>query len=407
MLDKLLKWIRGYLLVEVKEGSPERLLNLCRKREIYAWDISKRGSTCCFKILISDFFRINQIAVKCRTFPKIKARTGLPFHIRALLDRRTLLPCFTMFLITLFYLSFFVWSVNVSGQHRYTKEEICEYLSGMGVHKLMWKGKLNADAVEKQMRNDYKDIGWVSISLEGTDIYVKILESDLPDSAIKGGSNSSIIASEDGVVKKIITRTGTPMVRVGDSVKKGQVLVSGIVEYPDDSGEIYKKKPVYADADITLMVKRKYNNEFPMLYDEKTYTGRKMVEWTFAYEKFIFPTENMLNKFESYEKYDIINEMLCNDMIHKRTIREYEITGKTYTKERAVHLAADMLADYIGSLIDNNIAVMDKKVMAVINNGVCRSYGWLNVLVPQNERELVTEKDWRVIEFNEQDRDDN
>ena len=75
MLDKLLRWIKGYLCVEVKGSSPERLFNLCRKHGIYVWNISKRDNICCFCILIRDYFRINAMAVKCRTFPKIKKRT--------------------------------------------------------------------------------------------------------------------------------------------------------------------------------------------------------------------------------------------------------------------------------------------------------------------------------------------
>ena len=407
MLDKLLRWIKGYLCVEVKGSSPERLFNLCRKHGIYVWNISKRDNICCFCILIRDYFRINAMAVKCRTFPKIKKRIGLPFHVRALLDRRTLLPCFAMFIITLFYLSLFVWSVNVSGQHRYTKEEISEYLSGLGIHRMMWKSRLDADAAEKQMRNDYKDIGWVSVSLEGTDIYVRLLESDLPASAIKTGDYSSLIASEDGVVNSIITRSGTPLVRTGDKVKKGQVLVSGIVEYPDDSGEIYKKNPVYADADISLLVKRKYNKSFSMMYDKKEYTGRNKTEWAFVYNNNLFMAENILNKFETYEKYDIMNEILCSGMLIKKIIREYEVIGRTYTQENAIKKSADILSEYIDNLVKDNIVILDKKIIASIKDGMCKSYGWLNMLVPQKERELVTEKDWRVIGINEQDRKDN
>ena len=40
------------------------------------------------------------------------------------------------------------------------------------------------------------------------------------------------------------------MVKPGDVVRKGDILVSGIVEVTNDFGEIINKKPVIASADI-------------------------------------------------------------------------------------------------------------------------------------------------------------
>ena len=43
------------------------------------------------------------------------------------------------------------------------------------------------------------------------------------------------------VIKEIITRSGTPMVKPGDVVRKGDILVSGIIEVMDDFGGILLK----------------------------------------------------------------------------------------------------------------------------------------------------------------------
>lgn len=48
----------------------------------------------------------------------------------------------------------------------------------------------------------------------------------------------------------MVTRQGTPLVRAGDEIKKGQELVSGIVDITDDSQEVIRYAYVQADADI-------------------------------------------------------------------------------------------------------------------------------------------------------------
>ena len=47
-----------------------------------------------------------------------------------------------------------------------------------------------------------------------------------------------------------MTRTGIPQVHVGDTVKKGDILVSGRVEIVNDSKEVIGYQYCHADADI-------------------------------------------------------------------------------------------------------------------------------------------------------------
>ena len=58
------------------------------------------------------------------------------------------------------------------------------------------------------------------------------------------------MAACSGVVTSMITRAGTPKVKPGDEVEKGQILVSGIVDVYNDAKEVVNQRPVSADADI-------------------------------------------------------------------------------------------------------------------------------------------------------------
>ena len=73
----------------------------------------------------------------------------------------------------------------------------------------------------------------------------------------------------------MITRSGLPRKKVGDLCKKGEILVSGILELKDDSQEVVKHEAVHADADIYIKRQKAYYHEIPMIYETYEWTGKK------------------------------------------------------------------------------------------------------------------------------------
>ena len=53
-----------------------------------------------------------------------------------------------------------------------------------------------------------------------------------------------LVAAKDGTITEIITRNGVPLVKAGDSVKKGQILVSGQFRFTMIRKKLSPTKPV-------------------------------------------------------------------------------------------------------------------------------------------------------------------
>lgn len=85
-----------------------------------------------------------------------------------------------------------------------------------------------------------------------------------------------LVAARDGVVTYMITRSGVPCVSCGDSVQKGDILVSGAVPVYNEDATVRKYQYVEADADITLCYGQNISLEESVAYDEKCYTGEKI-----------------------------------------------------------------------------------------------------------------------------------
>ena len=70
-------------------------------------------------------------------------------------------------------------------------------------------------------------------------------------------------------------KSGTPLVSVGDSVKSGTTLISGLIYYYSDDFTVTQTDKIKADGEIVMRTKEVYNNSIPMEYYEKLITGKK------------------------------------------------------------------------------------------------------------------------------------
>ena len=80
--------------------------------------------------------------------------------------------------------------------------------------------------------SEISEIAWVGISVRGVLAKIQIVEKSMPDPSTQ--LVGDVIAARDGIITQVMTFRGIPQVRVGDTVRKGDVLISG--EYYDQYG---------------------------------------------------------------------------------------------------------------------------------------------------------------------------
>lgn len=124
-----------------------------------------------------------------------------------------------------------VWDVRVKGNERLSESEVTEALGecGLGIGS-SWR-RLDKGSVQTRLLSSNRDIAWISINRRGTVAYVEIIESEnvsRPELNVPGYSN--IVADRDGVIEEIAVKSGYAVVKVGDVVKRGDVLISGVIE---------------------------------------------------------------------------------------------------------------------------------------------------------------------------------
>ena len=149
-----------------------------------------------------------------------------------------------VFIALFICLSQMIWSIDIEGNKRLTEEDVLSLLAECGVREGMWNRRIDSDRTRIQMMNRSRDIAWMSINVSGMVARVELVETSLGEEEEKNDEYCNIVASADGVITDITVERGKPMVAVGDTVKKGELLISGIIEERDGDISLVRAKGV-------------------------------------------------------------------------------------------------------------------------------------------------------------------
>ncbi len=378
----------GYVTVRIDGLNKERFINLCHNRGIDIWNLTYKED--CFEanIALWDYKKIRQPLKKTHVHIDIISKQGLPFVINKYRKRKMFVCAIALFSIIIYIMSLFVWDISLDGGYSYTDMEITKYLKSIGVYEGIKKEKINCEDIEAKIRNKYYDITWVSAELTGTRLIIHIKENfDETNVQTVSSSPSDIISTSDGEIVSIITRTGTPLVKVGDVVKKGDILVSGVVEILDDSKEVKTTEYVASDADIYAKVEYKYNHSFDLCYEEKEYTGESK---NGRYIQ-VFDYRLGMHYFKKYDNYDVIKDekqLYIFDSLYlpiyygKESIKEYNVVNKEYSEKEAISIAENKLEKFFAKIQEKGIQIISNNVKIDVGNGVCISSGTITMIKP-------------------------
>lgn len=169
--------------------------------------------------------------------------------LRGILARPILILGIGMILLLTFFVPTRILFVTVTGNERITKRQIVEAASECGVYFGVARHELRSEAIKNQMLSSLSELKWVGVNTSGCVAHIAVRERAL-ETEKNQAVVSSIIATTDGVIKEMTLIKGNPLCRVGQAVKKGDLLVSG---YSDCGRCIYGTK---AEAEIYAQTKR-------------------------------------------------------------------------------------------------------------------------------------------------------
>lgn len=215
----------------VRGEFPERFLNQLAQRSVSVWGIKRRGKHLEACVSVSDYLKFNTYKAKNKVSTRIIKRHGLPFVIKRHKLRVGFAFGLVFYVALLCFLSSFIWNVRIVGNSAVPTEEIVSVCREFGLFEGARRSNVDPATFKIQIPLQCEGVSWASVNVEGVRATVNISES-------KGNKKEpqrpcNLVAEFDGVITALKVTEGTIEVKVGQTVKKGDLLVSGITQYKD------------------------------------------------------------------------------------------------------------------------------------------------------------------------------
>ncbi len=160
-----------------------------------------------------------------------------------------------------------IWDVRVSGNEQLSEEEVVAALAEQGLRVGGLLRRLDVDSIENRLLIENDEISWVAVNIVGTVAQVELRER-LPEPEPEPTAPANLVALRDGRVEQIEAYDGMAVVKVGQYVSRGELLVSGLLD-----SESLGWRYIRARGAVMARTMRELHIEIPLEYEEKCYDG--------------------------------------------------------------------------------------------------------------------------------------
>lgn len=356
-LPSILFFLRGYVTITVTGNFPERFLNVCTQKNILLWDIvrvSEKTMRC--RISVNGFKKLIPISYRTGVHIHIIAKHGFPFLLYRYRKRKLLLFSALLFFLFIIIINQFVWAIEVKGNHKVKTAEILRILEEEGVKIGTPLKNIKQEHLKHRALLKLPDLSWLWIDKSGSKLIVDVREG-LPVPSIHDADlYCNVEAAKDGIIDSMIVKNGIPVVKEGDTVLKGTVLVTGKIPASLKPEIRY----VHADAQVFARVWYEKTQKFSRLTKTRTETGKEKTHYTLTLFGKSIPlfhsAKAPFSEFdETTKKTDLsVFGNYLGITLSKTVYREVKITEERLTLESTVSDGVNQLKSQIDQETRNN-----------------------------------------------------
>ena len=253
--------VRGYVRFSVTGVFVERFLNLTALSGINIWDVKhidkENKITAC--INASDYKKLRKPAQKAMVHLKVTEKYGIPFERYKYRKRIGLLIGVILSALLMIIMSMFIWRIDINGLDTIEENVLREKLKENGVFIGSLRKSIDVRHAENEIMIEVPEISWIAINLDGSTATIEVNERVMPPTMLPDDDIlCNIVAAKSGQITRMEVYAGKEVANVGDAVKEGDLIVSGILE--DKVGKTTFK---HARAKIFAEIEEKIKIEVP------------------------------------------------------------------------------------------------------------------------------------------------
>ena len=263
--------LRGTVRLHIECAYPERIINLMSARGLYFWDLqyeSETGFSCV--LAKKDAAVLRALAEKQGARCETLAVRGAPFFFYRFRRRYILLVSLALVSLALGFGSFFIWEFELEGEAPYSEQQILRVLSEEGVHLGTYGRSIDSELLRNRVLLRLPELSWISVNVSGCKAHVQVRQRIHAPGLIGELPPQNIVAKRSGVVTNVASQGGKAVVHTGSTVEKGEMLISGYVDY---GGSAVRLLP--AAGRVEARTWYTLHTSLPLMREEKQY-GEKV-----------------------------------------------------------------------------------------------------------------------------------
>lgn len=371
---KLFSLFGGYSVIKIDGNNINRLVNICSTKNI-AYTIKNSDKACFIKVHYKDrhilFFYIQKLGMSYT----IKKEKGIWFVLARYKIRYWILIFTIIVSMLVWKFSLYIWKIEVKGTNNYTKEQILNYVSTYEVPLGTKRKAIDCKKLERALRLKYNALGWINCYIEGTKLTVEVLETVPQTYATINEVPCNIVAAKDATVRDAIATSGYLLVENGMQVKKGDILITGVMPIYNDYGEKQGTQFLAANGSVYGNVKYDYKDT---VFLEQTIEApkEKKVKYSIFFGGIaINNSKRQENKLIEYKQLKIGKTYYLPIVFCKEKIMEYQANTIELSEEQAKKEATNHLQEYMYRLRKKGVEIIQNNVKIHIVNGRCIASG--------------------------------
>lgn len=364
----ILRNVGGYVMFSAEGGFPERFLNLCAAEKITVWQTRRDGISLYACCMAKDYRRLHRVARRSGVRMRLQKRFGIPFFVHRYRLRPGIVMGIAVYMFLLQWLSGYIWVVDVSGNDKVPTADILATVAGLHVAPGQKIGRVDVTDIQLQSLKLLPDLAWITVNMEGSIARVEVAERKEPAQDRLPKTPANIKAGGDGEIVSMEVYEGDALVKPGDAVAEGMLLVSGVRTTALGDYLTRAHAKIMARTTRTLQVTVPFTEEL----------------WQATGDVTVHPTWHLFGlAIPWYNSGKMVGNYIVNTQEHMLTAGGLQLpvgvsytyyaeqtrTTVTHTEQKAEELAWERLAEQEAALAENAEIVTRRETSEKIEGG--------------------------------------
>lgn len=281
MLGRLLMWSAGRIKIRVQGAATERFLNVCVRGGIELWNVVRIDARTLTAVLsLQDFYRLRGLMGRTGCRVHVLKRAGLPFWGKWLKMRPLLAGGAVGLLVMMMVLGQFLWVLEVDAAPGVPMAKLRHILRESGIYEGAYLQSIETEVARRAIQTEIPEAGVITITKIGNAIRVAVQAAVPTPRKLDRAAPTGLVAERAGVISKATVTGGELLVKPGDAVEVGTLLVSSAVPNTTEWGVPHR---THGMGRVMAYTSRTAEFVLPLTWIQKTPTDKVRTQYALIF----------------------------------------------------------------------------------------------------------------------------